>query len=137
MNNMEITEYLSKENSIEIAVFNKLKKTYTEIKINNYCQDNNINIVISNNDFLMTDDNVKEDKKAKTKGKKNKSKEPKNKDKDKEKVKEKEKEKDKMEIEEEKKDDKIKEEICPSIEINSEDTEDSIFLNSLLNSIFV
>ena len=141
MNNMEITEYLSKENSIEIAVFNKLKKTYTEIKINNYCQDNNINIVISNNDLLMTDDNVKEDKKAKTKGKKNKSKEPKNKDKEKEKVKEKEKEKekekDKMEIEEEKKDDKIKEEICPSIEINSEDTEDSIFLNSLLNSIFV
>lgn len=137
MYNMEITEYLSKENSIEIAVFNKLKKTYTEIKINNYCQDNNINIVISNNDFLVNDDNVKEDKKAKTKGKKSKSKEPKNKDKDKEKVKEKEKEKEKMEIEEEKKDDKIKEEICPSIEINSEDTEDSIFLNSLLNSIFV
>jgi len=137
MNNMEITEYLSKENSIEIAVFNKLKKTYTEIKINNYCQDNNIKIVISNNDFSMTNDDVKEEKKAKNKGKKGKSKEPKNKDKDKEKEKEKDKDKDMMDIEEEKKDDKVKEEICPSIEINSEDTEDSIFLNSLLNSIFV
>ena len=144
MNNMEISEYLSKENSIEIAVFNKLKKTYTEIKINNYSQDNNIKIVINNNDFLISEDNAKEDKKVKNKGKKSKSKEQKSKDKDKEKEKEKEKENEnekekenKMEIEEEKKDDIIKEEICPSIEINSEDTEDSIFLNSLLNSIFV
>ena len=39
MNNMEITEYLINENNIEITIFNKIKKTYTEIKINNYYQE--------------------------------------------------------------------------------------------------
>ena len=51
-----------------------------------------------------------------------------------------------MEIEEEEENNKIDEDKnkeiieennIPSIEINSEDTEDSIFLNTLFNSIFV
>ena len=29
MNDMEITEYLKDENSIEISIYNKIKKTYT------------------------------------------------------------------------------------------------------------
>ena len=141
MNDMEITEYLNKENCIEIAIFNKLKKTYTDIKINNYYQDNNIKILINNdndNDDLM--ENVKEDKKHKSKSK-SKSKK-KNKSKDKE---------TKMEIEEEENNNSnnnnndineinneiIDEDKLPSIEINSEDAEDSIFLNTLFNSIFV
>ena len=125
MNDMEITEYLNKENSIEIAIFNKLKKTYTDIKINNYYQDNdNIKIVINNED-----DNLNKNKdNKKNKGKESKKKEIKNKDKD-----------NKMEIEEENFFElkKEKEENLPSIEINSEDTEDSIFLNTLFNAIFV
>ena len=124
MNDMEISEYLNKENCIEIAICNKLKKTYTEVKINNYYKSNNIKIVIEKED--NSNENKKEGKKSKNKGSrkgKNKNKEDKN----------------KMEIEEENdiNKDKKEEEIIPSIEINSEDTEDSIFLNTLFNSIFV
>ena len=124
MNDMEISEYLNKENCIEIAICNKLKKTYTEVKINNYYKSNNIKIVIEKED--NTNEKKKEGKKSKNKGSrkgKNKNKEDKN----------------KMEIEEENdiNKDKKEEEIIPSIEINSEDTEDSIFLNTLFNSIFV
>ena len=124
MNDMEISEYLNKENCIEIAIYNKLKKTYTEVKINNYYKSNNIKIVIEKE--YHSNENKKEGKKCKNKGSrkgKNKNKEDKN----------------KMEIEEENdiKKDKNEEEIIPSIEINSEDTEDSIFLNTLFNSIFV
>ena len=129
MNDMEITEYLNKENCIEIAIYNKVKKTYTEIKINNYYQDNNIKIVIENNDDLI-DNNSKVKKNKNRSGKNSKSKEQKNKDKN------------KMEIEEEydkeeKKKENNDENKLPSIEINSEDTEDSMFLNTLFNSIFV
>ena len=124
MNDMEISEYLNKENCIEIVIFNKLKKTYTEVKINNYYKNNSIKIVIDKEDNL--NENKKEGKKSKTKGSrkgKNKNKEDKN----------------KMEIEEENdiNKDKNEKEIMPSIEISSEDTEDSIFLNTLFNSIFV
>ena len=131
MNDMEITEYLNKENCIEIAIYNKIKKTYTEIKINNYCQDNNIKILInSNSDELI--EKTKDNKKSKSnKGKSSKKKESKNKE-----------NQNKMEIEEEdnnndKNKEVIEENKLPSIEINSEDTEDSIFLNTLFNSIFV
>ena len=124
MNDMEISEYLNKENCIEIVIFNKLKKTYTEVKINNYYKNNSIKIVIDKED--NSNENKKEGKKSKTKGSrkgKNKNKEDKN----------------KMEIEEENdiNKDKNEKEIMPSIEISSEDTEDSIFLNTLFNSIFV
>ena len=129
MNDMEITEYLNKENCIEIAILNKIKKTYTEVKINNYYQDsNNIKIVINNDDEQL--DKTKDNKKNKSnKGKNSKSKNKEN----------------KMEIEEEennkndndKNNEIIEENFLPSIEINSEDTEDSIFLNTLFNSIFV
>ena len=127
MNDMEITEYLNKENCIEIAIFNKVKKTYTEIKINNYYKDNSIKILINKNEENIME-NIKEEKKSKSKGSK------KSKSKNKE-------DKNKMEIEEEnnnvKNKEKNEEELMPSIEINSEDTEDSIFLNTLFNFIFV
>ena len=45
-----------------------------------------------------------------------------------------------MDIEDEGKDKKIEEEMnkdLPSLEINSEDTDDSLFLNSLFNSILI
>ena len=118
MNDMEITEYLKDENSIEITVYNKIKKTYTEIKINNYYQDNKDAI-----------DKVKESKK----GRSSKSKSSK-------KSKSKEKANAQMDIEDEGKDKKIEEEMnkdLPSLEINSEDTDDSLFLNSLFNSILI
>ena len=131
MNDMEITEYLNKENCIEIAIFNKLKKTYTEIKINNYYKDNNIKILINKEE----EDNDKDNKDNK-KSKNNKS------NKKSSKTKENKEDINKMEIEEEEynneiNNEKIEEELLPSIEINSEDTEDSIFLNTLFNSIFV
>ena len=131
MNDMEITEYLNKENCIEIAIFNKLKKTYTEIKINNYYKDNNIKILINKDE----EDNDKDNKDNK-KSKNNKS------NKKSSKTKENKEDINKMEIEEEEynneiNNEKIEEELLPSIEINSEDTEDSIFLNTLFNSIFV
>ena len=115
MYDMEISEYLKDENSIEITIFNKTKKTYTEIKINNYYQDN------------------KEDKeKDNKKGKNSKSKMRK-------KSKSREKLTNQMEIEEDKNNKKDEEESMnlPAIEINSEDTDDSLFLNSLFNSIFI
>ena len=116
MNDMEITEYLKDENSIEITIFNKNKKTYTEIKINNYFQDNKEAI-----------DNEKDNKKGK--GSKSKSKTGK-------KSKSKEKVNNQMDIVEEGKDRKNEKEVgetLPSLEINSEDTDDSLFLNSLFN----
>ena len=131
MNDMEITEYLNKENCIEIAIFNKLKKTYTEIKINNYYKDNNIKILI-NKDEEDNDKDNKDNKKSKNNKNNKKS----------SKTKENKEDINKMEIEEEEynneiNNEKIEEELLPSIEINSEDTEDSIFLNTLFNSIFV
>jgi hypothetical protein len=115
MNDMEITEYLKDENSIEITIYNKNKKTYTEIKINNYYQDNKDNLNVDN------DKDSKKGKGNKTKsGKKSKSKEKKN---------------NQMEIEEIK--NSQNEEEMPSIDINSEDTDDSLFLNTLFNSIFI
>ena len=115
MNDMEITEYLKDENSIEITIYNKNKKTYTEIKINNYYQDNKDNLNVDN------DKDSKKGKGSKTKsGKKSKSKEKKN---------------NQMEIEEIK--NSQNEEEMPSIDINSEDTDDSLFLNTLFNSIFI
>ena len=112
---MEITEYLKDENSIEITIYNKNKKTYTEIKINNYYQDNKDNLNVDN------DKDSKKGKGNKTKsGKKSKSKEKKN---------------NQMEIEEIK--NSQNEEEMPSIDINSEDTDDSLFLNTLFNSIFI
>ena len=115
MNDMEITEYLKDENSIEITIYNKNKKTYTEIKINNYYQDNKDNLNVDN------DKDSKKGKGSKTKsGKKSKSKEKKN---------------NQMEIEEIKNSQNEKE--MPSIDINSEDTDDSLFLNTLFNSIFI
>ena len=125
INGMEITEYLNKENSIEIAIFNKIKKTYTDIKINNYYQENNsIKIVINKDD----DNSIENKGDKKDKEKESKKKEEKNNDKD-----------NKMEIEEENFNEinKENEANSPSIEINSEDTEDSIFLNTLFNAIFV
>ena len=116
MNDMEITEYLKDENSIEITVYNKIKKTYTEIKINNYYQDNK--------------DAIDKEKESK-KGRSSKSKSSK---------KSKEKANAQMDIEDEGKDKKIEEEMnkdLPSLEINSEDTDDSLFLNSLFNSILI
>ena len=116
MNDMEITEYLKDENSIEITVYNKIKKTYTEIKINNYYQDNK--------------DAMDKEKESK-KGRSSKSKSSK---------KSKEKANAQMDIEDEGKDKKIEEEMnkdLPSLEINSEDTDDSLFLNSLFNSILI
>ena len=118
MNDMEITEYLKDENSIEITVYNKIKKTYTEIKINNYYQDNK--------------DAIDKEKESK-KGRSSKSKSSK-------KSKSKEKANAQMDIEDEGKDKKIEEEMnkdFPSLEINSEDTDDSLFLNSLFNSILI
>ena len=118
MNDMEITEYLKDENSIEITVYNKIKKTYTEIKINNYYQDNK--------------DAIDKEKESK-KGRSSKSKSSK-------KSKSKEKSNAQMDIEDEGKDKKIEEEMnkdLPSLEINSEDTDDSLFLNSLFNSILI
>ena len=118
MNDMEITEYLKDENSIEITVYNKIKKTYTEIKINNYYQDNK--------------DAIDKEKESK-KGRSSKSKSSK-------KSKSKEKANAQMDIEDEGKDKKIEEEMnkdLPSLEINSEDTDDSLFLNSLFNSILI
>ena len=118
MNDMEITEYLKDENSIEITVYNKIKKTYTEIKINNYYQDNK--------------DAIDKEKESK-KGRSSKSKSSK-------KSKSKEKANSQMDIEDEGKDKKIEEEMnkdLPSLEINSEDTDDSLFLNSLFNSILI
>ena len=115
MNDMEITEYLKDENSIEITIYNKNKKTYTEIKINNYYQDNKDNLNVDK------DKDSKKGKGNKTKsGKKSKSKEKKN---------------NQMEIEEIK--NSQNEEEMPSIDINSEDTDDSLFLNTLFNSIFI
>lgn len=115
MNDMEITEYLKDENSIEITIYNKNKKTYTEIKINNYYQDNKDNLNVDN------DKDSKKGKGSKTKlGKKSKSKEKKN---------------NQMEIEEIK--NSQNEEEMPSIDINSEDIDDSLFLNTLFNSIFI
>ena len=115
MNDMEITEYLKDENSIEITIYNKNKKTYTEIKINNYYQDNKDNLNVDN------DKDSKKGKGSKTKsGKKSKSKEKKN---------------NQMEIEEIK--NSQNEEEMPSIDINSEDTDDSLFLNTLFNFIFI
>ena len=74
MNDMEITEYLNKENCIEIAICNKIKNTYTEVKINNYYQDsNNIKIIISNNNDII-DKNKNNKKNKSNKGKNNKNK---------------------------------------------------------------
>ena len=131
MNDMEITEYLNKENCIEIAVFNKIKKTYTEIKINNYYKDNNNIKILINKDEENKDKDNKKSKNNKSNKKFNKTKENKNKE-----------EENKMEIEEEENkyeinNEKFEDELLPSIEINSEDTEDSIFLNTLFNSIFI
>ena len=119
MNDMEITEYLKDENSIEITIYNKSKKTYTEIKINNYFQDSKEAI-----------DNEKDNKKGK--GSKSKSKTGK-------KSKSKEKGNNQMDIEEgkDRKNEKDIGENLPSLEINSEDTDDSLFLNSLFNSILI
>ena len=117
MNDMEITEYLKNENSIEITIYNKNKKTYTEIKINNYFQENK---------------EVLENEKENKKGRGSKSKSSK-KSKSKEKL-------DKpMEIEEVKTNNKESGAIdnFPSIDISSEDTDDSLFLNTLFNSIFI
>ena len=121
MNNMEITEYLINENNIEITIFNKIKKTYTEIKINNYYQEIKDN---TNNN----QDNEKENKK----GRGSKSKSAK-------KSKTKEKPGNQMDIEEIKTNKKESEAVddFPSIDINSEDTDDSLFLNTLFNSIFI
>ena len=115
MYDMEISEYLKDENSIEITIFNKTKKTYTEIKINNYYQDNK-----------------EEKEKDNKKGKNSKSKMGK-------KSKSKEKLSNQMEIEVDKNNKKDGEDNAnlPSIEINSEDTDDSLFLNFLFNSIFI
>ena len=117
MNDMEITEYLKNENSIEITIYNKNKKTYTELKINNYFQENK---------------EVLENEKENKKGRGSKSKSSK-KSKSKEKL-------DKpMEIEEVKTNNKESGAIdnFPSIDISSEDTDDSLFLNTLFNSIFI
>ena len=121
MNNMEITEYLINENNIEITIFNKIKKTYTEIKINNYYQEIKDN---TNNN----QDNEKENKK----GRGSKSKSAK-------KSKTKEKPGNQMDLEEIKTNKKESEAVddFPSIDINSEDTDDSLFLNTLFNSIFI
>ena len=115
MNDMEITEYLKDENSIEITIYNKIKKTYTEIKINNYYKEN-------------IDNTEKDNKKGK--GRKNKSSK---------KSKSKEKGSNQMEIEETKDDKRDLKEIdsFPFIDISSEDTDDSLFLNTLFNSIFI
>ena len=113
MNDMEITEYLKNENNIEISIYNKTKKTDTVIKINNYYQEN------------------KDSKEKDKKGKSSKSKSSK-------KNKGKEKESDKMEIEEK---DNLKEietsDNSPSIDISCDDADDSLFLNTLFNSIFI
>ena len=117
MNDMEITEYLKNENSIEITIYNKNKKTYTEIKINNYYQENK--------DILETEKENKKGRGSKSKSsKKSKSKEKLVKP---------------MEIEEVKANNKESGDIdnLPSIDISSEDTDDSLFLNTLFNSIFI
>ena len=121
INNMEITEYLINENNIEITIFNKIKKTYTEIKINNYYQEIKDN---TNNN----QDNEKENKK----GRGSKSKSAK-------KSKTKEKPGNQMDLEKIKTNKKESEAVddFPSIDINSEDTDDSLFLNTLFNSIFI
>ena len=118
---MEITEYLINENNIEITIFNKIKKTYTEIKINNYYQEIKDN---TNNN----QDNEKENKK----GRGSKSKSAK-------KSKTKEKPGNQMDLEKIKTNKKESEAVddFPSIDINSEDTDDSLFLNTLFNSIFI
>ena len=112
---MEITEYLKDENSIEITVYNKIKKTYTEIKINNYYQENT----------------GLENEKDNKKGRGSKSKSSK-----KSKIKEKS---NQMEIEEIKNNNKESEHFdnIPSIDITSEDTDDSLFLNTLFNFILI
>jgi hypothetical protein len=117
MNDMEITEYLKNENSIEITIYNKNKKTYTEIKINNYYQENK---------------DIVENEKESKKGRGSKSKSSK-------KSKSKEKLVKPMEIEEVKANNKESGDIdnLPSIDISSEDTDDSLFLNTLFNSIFI
>ena len=118
VNDMEITEYLKDENSIEITIYNKIKKTYTEIKIINYFQDNK--------DGIDSEKDNKKGRGSKSKvGKKSKSKEKSNNN--------------QMDIEEEK-DKKKEKELCmnlPELEINSEDTDDSLFLNALFNSILI
>ena len=121
INNMEITEYLINENNIEITIFNKIKKTYTEIKINNYYQEIKDN---TNNN----QDNEKENKK----GRGSKSKSAK-------KSKTKEKPVNQMDLEEIKTNKNESDAVnnFPSIDINSEDTDDSLFLNTLFNSIFI
>ena len=121
MNDMEITEYLKDEKSIEITIYNKIKKTYTEIKINNFYQEIKDNA-----------NNNKEEEKENKKGRGSKSKTSK-------KSKSKEKLDNQMDIEEIKNNKKDSEgtDNFPSIDISSEDTEDSLFLNTLFNSIFI
>ena len=121
INNMEITEYLKDEKSIEITIYNKIKKTYTEIKINNFYQEIKDNA-----------NNNKEEEKENKKGRGSKSKTSK-------KSKSKEKLDNQMDIEEIKNNKKDSEgtDNFPSIDISSEDTEDSLFLNTLFNSIFI
>ena len=121
MNDMEITEYLKDENSIEITIYNKIKKTYTEIKINNYFQENKDNI----NSVIKNEKEIKKGRGSKSKsGKKSKSKEKLG---------------NKMEVEEINNNKKESGEVdnIPSIDISSEDTDDTLFLNTLFNSIFV
>ena len=121
INDMEITEYLKDEKSIEITIYNKIKKTYTEIKINNFYQEIKDNA-----------NNNKEEEKENKKGRGSKSKTSK-------KSKSKEKLDNQMDIEEIKNNKKDSEgtDNFPSIDISSEDTEDSLFLNTLFNSIFI
>ena len=121
INDMEITEYLKDEKSIEITIYNKIKKTYTEIKINNFYQEIKDNA-----------NNNKEEEKENKKGRGSKSKTSK-------KSKSKEKLDNQMDIEGIKNNKKDSEgtDNFPSIDISSEDTEDSLFLNTLFNSIFI
>ena len=118
MNDMEITEYLKDEKSIEITIYNKIKKTYTEIKIINYFQDNK--------DGINNEKDNKKGKGSKTKSKKkSKNKEESNNN--------------QMDIEEGNyiKNEKELYKDLPELEINSEDTDDSLFLNALFNSILI
>ncbi len=96
----------------------EFKKIYTEIKIINYFQDNK--------DGIDSEKDNKKGRGSKSKvGKKSKSKEKSNNN--------------QMDIEEEK-DKKKEKELCmnlPELEINSEDTDDSLFLNALFNSILI
>ena len=114
INEMEMTEFLRKEDCIEMTILNKIKGTMTEVKIFNYLKESDeFNIIIDNrkskSSKKMSEDDFGNNMIIEVEGD----------DKDKNTISENDNEK------------------LPYIEINSDDCDDSLFLNTLLNNIFI